>query len=307
MIRPIEGRDFKGVIELWKKALPEHSIDERLFYKNVLLDMNFDPQGFLVLERAGKIVGFSWAIARRFPVDVGAPAQEDKGYLNLFVLEDEEDESGEELLKAQENYLKLKGIKKISVSGYTPNYIYPGINSRRTQHIRLLEKFGYVEQKRNYSISINLKDFEKNESIEELERARAAEGFTVEPLSEEYVIQMLDYAPPGWTHRIRRLINETLDLGRVLVVVKDKRVIGCALFGDPYSSDERFGPYKVDEEYRGLGLGKILLYRTLMTMKERGLGRAWAQSTPSSGAAKGVYEKMGFVHTAEFITFLKEL
>ena len=79
------------------------------------------------------------------------------------------------------------------------------------------------------------------------------------------------------------------------------------MFGDTYSCPERYGPYSVDENYRGLGLGKILAHECFTKMKQQGLQCAWAQSTPILGAASFVYDKIGFKQTAEYIMFTKKV
>lgn len=308
MIRPYLGKDIKVIIDLWRKSLPEHEISERSFVKNVLLDMNFEPEGFLVAEEDGELLGFAWAIVRKYPVDAGAPSEEDRAYLNLLVLKNEDDINGgvgEALIRAAEKYIYSHGEKKIFISGYTPNYFYPGVNAARTKYLELYKSLGYTEQKRNYSIYIDLRAFEQNPEIEALKAKRESEGFVFAPLSPQHIPSLLRSTLPGWRHRHRRLLNETMDYNKFSLVLKDGEVIGSAVFGDPYSAEERFGPYGVSEQYRGLGLGKILLYNTLMTMKKRGHLYAWSQSTPTSGPAFTVYEKFGFVKTAEFITMAK--
>ncbi len=296
------------VIDLWCRVLPEHPVDRRAFVKNVLLDMNFEPEGFLVAEEDGKLRGFAWAIVRKYPIDVGAPCEEDKAYLNVLAIEREADINGglgAELVKAAEEYIYSHGNKKIMVSGYSPNYFYPGVNTRYKEYIKLYEGLGYTEQKRNYSIGIDLLNFSYNVELEALRAKREEEGFIFTELKGEYIPSLLASTLPSWRHRHRRLLNETMDYRKFRLIVKDGEVIGSAVFGDPYSSDERFGPYGINEKYRGLGLGKILLYDTLMAMKRYGLRHAWAQSTPTGGAAFGIYEKFGFVKTDEFITYAK--
>jgi len=310
MIRTFEGIWIDDIITLWNEALPEHPTNRDHFMKNVLLDMNFDAEGFLIAEQNGVLCGFAQAIVRRYPVDVDAPDTEEKGYLNLLVIRDRgevENGLGEELITAAESYLFAHDVKKILVSGYTPNYIYPGINTRYTEYQRLYERLGYREQKRNFAIRAELTGLEEASEIERLKEKRETEGFIFTSLKDQYLPSLLESAVPGWRHRHRRLLNETLDRERFRLIIKKERVIGSAVFGDPYSNMERFGPFGVNEEYRGLGLGKILLYDTLMTMKKRGLTYAWAQSTPVSGAAFELYRKLGFRITDEFIVYCKKL
>lgn len=309
MIRTYRGEDVKEIIEVWNSALPDHKTDERLFIKNVLLDMNFDAEGFFVAENNGEILGFCWAIVRSFPIDSGASADEDRGYINVLALKDRDSilsGLGAELILRAEEYIKSRGKKKIYVSGYSPNYVYPGQNKKDEEYLELYLSLGYYEMKRNYSIKADIESFSENTEIEKLIKEREAQGFVFCHLSAELIPSLLSSLAPGWRHRHRRLLNECDDYERFCLVVKDGEVVGSAVFGDPYSYMERFGPYGVNEKYRGLGLGKILLYYTLKTMKARGLKFAKAQSTPVSGAAASVYEKLGFLRCDEYITLVKE-
>ena len=310
MIREYHSGDISGIIDIWNSALADHPIDERLFIKNVLLDMNFDSEGFLVAEENGEIRGFAWAIVRSYPIDTGASADEDKGYLNLLVLKNREDilgGLGRMLVNRAEEYVKAKGKSKIFVSGYSPNYFYPGQNSKDKEYLELYLSLGYNELKKNYSIKADLEKFAENDEIEALIEKRRAEGFSLCHLTPELIVPLFSSLAPGWRHRYRRLLNECDDYERYCLIVKDGEVVGSSVYGDPYSYMERFGPYGVSEKYRGLGLGKILLYFTLKTMKGRGLKFAKAQSTPASGAAAAVYEKLGFVRCDEYITLSKDI
>lgn len=308
-IRKIEKHDTGAVIKLWNEAMPTHRTDGHLFLKNVYLDMNYDPDGFLLAFCEDELVGFVWAVIRRYPIDVNAPSEEGHGYINLFTLKSEADAStvGREMLLAAERYIRSRGKREIRVSDYSPNYVYPGINTERRAVSMLFSDMGYEQRKHNISIEINLLSYEIDERTRSLEELRKSEGFYVGAIEMGEVPELLNYAPPGWVHRYRRLISESGDLGRVRILKKEGEIIGCAVFGDPYSYPERFGPFSVREDYRGLGLGRLLLSDTLSEMKRRGLKFARAESTPVSGAAYELYRKLGFKKINEYILYSKKI
>ena len=297
MIKTIKDYKIEEVLSLWNTALPDHKLDKRLFVKNILLDVNYDPNGFFIAETDGHASALTYALIRRHPIDVGAPSTESRGYINAIGFKDNNiiTTVGKELLSHAESYLRSQGVAEISVGKYSPNYFSPGINNNHFETVKLFSKMGYEEDGAHRSIRIDLTDFEANDDYIATKTLAEGAGFEFTALKDEYISDLLKYAPPGWVHRYRRLLSETMDYEKVRIVLKDDRIVGCAVFGDPYSAEERFGPFMVSEGYRGMGIGRILLTDTLLCMKSRGLTYAWAQSTPIQGAAAHLYEKVGFI------------
>lgn len=71
------------------------------------------------------------------------------------------------------------------------------------------------------------------------------------------------------------------------IAVKDKEIIGFACYD--VTAKNFFGPTGVSEEYRGVGVGKVLLLKALSTMREQGYGYAIIGGVNS---AKGFYQKV---------------
>ena len=309
IIRTFVGTDIPQILAIWNRAMPKTPLNHRGFVKNFLLDQNFNDRGFFIAEEQGEILGYIYTLVRVYPADVGADMNEDLGYINAIGLKYEKDILGGlgiSLIRQAEDYIRSFGNREIHVSHYTPNYIYQGIETGLENYLALFRQAGYTEAARNQSIAIDLLTYRRPESVDRLKAQREQEGFRFTDMKDEYILPLFRYAQPGWNHRFRRLLNETMDYEKFSLIVYKDRVIGVNVFGDPYSCEERFGPFSVDSEFRGLGLGQILLHECLTKMKERGLQRAWAQSTPIATAATHVYAKTGFFSTGEYVIFKKE-
>ncbi|MBQ8880087.1 MAG: GNAT family N-acetyltransferase [Clostridia bacterium] len=308
MIRNFNGKDIEEVIRLWNEVTPHSIIDNRTFVKNILLDPNYDERGFFLYEYEGEIVGFILAIIRRVPVDNGGKLDTDKGYINAIGVKCNQKYTSvaiDSLISAAEEYVYGFGDRRISVGGYTPNYFYPGIDSERAIILEALKEHGYTEGASHRSIRLDLSKYEYPEELRLLREERERDGFVFTTLSERYVTSLLSAYLPGWVHRFRRQLLETMDYSKYHIILKDGDVIGCTVYGDPYSAPERFGPFGVNEKFRGLGLGKILLAETLLSMKQDGLDFAWAQSTPMAGPATSIYDRAGFTTYRVFVSFSK--
>lgn len=309
-IRNFRGTDLDAIIKIWNRTMPYNPMHRTAFVKNFLLDHNFNDEGFFVAEENGEILGYIYAIIRRFPVDVGAPIDENKGYINAIGLKYEKDILGGlgcTLIKTAENYIQSHGKQMVHMSGYTPNYIYQGINVLYPDYISLFQQAGYEESGRNISISIDLLKYVRPADIDEVKATREVEGFVFTDMKDEYILETFKYASPSFGHRFRRILQETMDYEKFKLVVYNGKVVGINVFGDPYSCEERFGPFSVAAEFRGKGLGKILLHDCLTEMKNRGLQKAWAQSTPMNSTATFLYAKTGFQRTGEYVIFKKGL
>lgn len=308
-IRTFQGTDIPQILEIWNQTMPRNPMNRRSFVKNFLLDHNFNAKGFFVAEEAGELRGYIYAIIRVYPADVGAPMDTDKAYINAIGLRYQKDilgGLGAQLIRKAEEYIRSWGNREIHMSHYTPNYIYQGILTEYIDYLQLFSQAGYTEAARNASISIDLLTYQRPESIVQLKKQREAEGFLFTDMKDAYIQPLFAYAQPGWNHRFRRILNETMDYEKFSLIVYEGQVIGVNVFGDPYSCEERFGPFSVSEAFRGKGLGQILLHDCLTKMKERGLQKAWAQSTPINTSATHVYAKAGFVRTGEYVIFKKD-
>ncbi|MGH2387469.1 MAG: GNAT family N-acetyltransferase, partial [Chloroflexota bacterium] len=57
LVRGYRPGDETAVVTLWNRCLPADTISLDRFVTHVLLDMNFDPEGFLVADLDGHAVG----------------------------------------------------------------------------------------------------------------------------------------------------------------------------------------------------------------------------------------------------------
>jgi GNAT superfamily N-acetyltransferase len=74
----------------------------------------------------------------------------------------------------------------------------------------------------------------------------------------------------GWASEVKAAIYQTNPT--CFVAVDDHKIIGFACFDA--TAKAYFGPTGVDEAYRGKGIGKALLLKTLWQMKHEGYGYA---------------------------------
>lgn len=299
-IRLLEGHDFDRAVALWNRTRPCDPITGRVFKRKILLDVNFDPRGYLLAESEGNPTGFIFVVHRLQPMDNDGDLMPDTAWINGFGLcEDAPDGTGQALINVGETFAKTCGAKVLKVSNYTPYYFTQGFDlDREERYHTLFLSHGYLDTAASYAREIDLFAYQVPDTLKEAKARAESEGYSFRTLSDELLIPFWDfmnrYQSGSWRVRIRQLLRDNDDYGRIHVVVKNSEVIGFNIFGDPDGSPERFGPFGIRAEFRGYKLGQILLSECLYEMKCRGLHCAWMQSTGKGSAADAVYEKAGF-------------
>lgn len=309
----MQGADFETALGLWNETRRSDPITARVFRRKVLLDVNFDPAGYLLALSPQRAEGFIYVLRRLQPLDNDGDFAPGRAWVNGFgIREDAPSGTGEALIRAGEAFAAACGAQELNVSFYTPHYFTQGFDADREQRcIGLFEKEGYVRGRESYARDLDLLAWQPPEGIREAKERAEAAGFRFCILSDAWFLPFWDFMnrfqPAGWRVRIRQLLRDTDDFGRVHLAVRNGEVVGFNVFGDPDGSPERFGPFGVRADCRGHGIGQILLAECLYEMKRRGLHSAWMQSTGKGGAADHVYEKAGFRITRRHVQMEKTL
>lgn len=299
-VRTLRGEDFDAALELWNETRRYDPITARFFKRKILLDVCFDPEGYLLAETEEGLCGYIYVVRRLRALDNDNTPLPTDAWINGFgVLPDAPAETAPRLLEAAEAFAAKHGVTKLSATPYSPFYFTQGFDVKHEgAYIEMFEKAGYTARPESYARDIDLLSWIEPDELRTARRAAEADGFGFGPLSDELLVPFFDYLnryqPAGWRIRIRELLYDNDDYGRVRIVTYGGEVIGFCVFGDPDGSPERFGPFGVRTDFRGRKLGQILLADCLLEMKKRGLHNAWMQWTDKGNNAHYVYEKAGF-------------
>ena len=302
LIRNIKNTDVRRIVELWNEALPHEAIDKKQFIRKMILDPNFSEKGFFIAEDSDEILGF---------INCPSPKNSDIGYISILAVccKTEVHTIGNLLLDAAEEYLIKNGKKKIS-TGYAPTYFTQGVDKNACpEYVELYLSRGYTGRE-SFKRFCDLSQYSYPSKIKERKKALSEEGIYIGELSDDYVLSLIgaknSFAGPNWTASFKKCLYD-MDYSRIRIAAKDGEIIGCCVFGEPDGSPERFGPFGVNPDMRGRGIGTVLLNDCFAEMKKRGLQCAWSQWTPGSGAAHEVYERYGFKKRNTYCLFEKTI
>ena len=83
-IRNFTCKDVDALIDCWNHALPHDTVQKSHFIKKLVLDVNFDPNGFFIVEEAEMILGFINCVYRKVAIDGYSGLEENDGWISAF-------------------------------------------------------------------------------------------------------------------------------------------------------------------------------------------------------------------------------
>lgn len=313
MIRPYQSGDEAALIRTWNHSLPQDGITEKGFINRILTDVNFDPEGLIIAENDGQIVGGLLAIVRKTPMS-GTDLEADTGWITAFFVHPGHRHQGvgQALMAEADQFFRKHGRSTVYFASYAPHYFVPGIDREvYPSGAELLEKNGFKKLYQCAAMDKNLVGFEIPDDVHAVEAARRKEGYVVENLTLPYLYQVIDFNQrefdPDWTRAIRDALKSGVPMSHVFICRHGDRVVGFCIYGGYDGVGERFGPFGVAESLRGTGLGKVLLYRCLEQMRHDGLHGAWFLWTGEREPAGHLYRRAGFTVSRRFDVMKKVL
>ena len=215
--------------------------------------------GFIVLD-GEDVVGVMVGVQR---------GQE--AWLKLFAVDKEHRRLGiaHRMLDELEKRFRSIGVERVHTLNSSPHYVMPGLDVRYTEGVCFLQGRGYqlALYVHNMWVDFDSVDFDTSEAASAL----AGRGISFRRLRHEDETALRPWVHEHWgygwaTEACNSLKNDPVTSH---VAVNDGRIVGFATY-DVMALTSGFGPTGVEESMRGLGLGKILLFRCLEDMKKRG-------------------------------------
>ncbi len=307
-LAPFGGEHLEGVLAVVEQALVADPIPRSTFARKVLLDRNFDPEGAPVAIEGDRVVGFALAIARRFPLE-DAPPDTGTGYVTLLAVAPDVRGRGvgSALIQRAEGYLAGRGCTRALVSPYAPGYFIPGVDVvAYAEGLCFLEGRGYAVTSTPIAMEADLTAMRVPDWVLERERQLQGDGTVVEPYTTARIPALFAFLRahfPGDWQRFARAAADRIEQGepssRLWIALHGDDVVGYA-----HHEVERFGPIGVAPEWRGMGIGQVLMYRTLNSMRRQGLHTAWFLWTDERTASR-LYAGAGFRVTRKFAVLAK--
>ncbi len=299
--------------KLWKMLFRNCPVSTQSIKKYTFESTHFDPAGCFAARVNNQLVGFVFATKTQIP-ETGSDKM--PGCIPVIMVHPKHQKKGigKRLLKTAIAYLKAKKATKI-VPGY-PTYIrstilsFTGVNAQWKQAFWFFRHYGFKVTGVLDSAKVSLRNFTIPKYIIECERKAAEQKIKMATLTKQNLSRFLDFLKvaftPSWHRQFaRRLAKDEVILDNVLILKMTKEIIG---FAGPFDiAESGIGALGIGiglrKEFRGKGLGSIILFNSLESIKNKGGRECYIFGV----GPKRFYENAGFEMAELWILMEKNL
>ncbi len=258
--------------ELGQEAFPLHDISVGSMRRITVGDPNFLPEDLIVAREGGDILGA--ALGARYRKQPEGRSQDPNGYIKMICSSPFDAELMRRILSEVEVGLKDEGAEAVSYSNFASWHLFPGVDLRYEDLLDFLLSEGFSKSGECVDYLIDLSAFRIPRRVKRIEeevlgsaiRLRLAEEEDREGLR-EWISERSGFA---WSYEAARAVGRA---GSGVWLAEDgDELIGFSVFGS--LEHHWFGPIAVEDERRRKGLGSVLMFRTIQSMKELGVSRA---------------------------------
>ena len=263
-ISDLQTADLPALLALCETSLPLDKFTLPLLRRRVLEEPERNAAYQLLAWDGDQLVGAMLGASRSFGVGRA-------GWIRLFAVHPDYRRQGiaSQLLRMLEERMVDDGIRIIHVGNSAPNYFWPGLDVRYTAAYCFLERHGFQRQGEavNMCMDLGARDWETHMEEQRL----AKQGVQIRRLREEDRESFRSWLESRWSPAWTREGMDAFDNQPIsaFVAVQNGRIRAFAAY-NVTMFENSFGPMGTEEELRGLGIGRVLLYRCLQDMKALG-------------------------------------
>ncbi len=261
--------NLPDILTLWHATGGDASLDVDGLYQRTIGDPTCESDLLLLAQSGDSIVGLAFGCVRS-----------EKGVIKAFAVHPDWQRQGVAtlLVETLESAFAARGLLQVYVGAVPPNYFSPGVSLTRTPAIALLMHRGYTTD-RSVRVDMQVDLAHGDLGHAEVQRGLESQGIRVSRGSRQDVVHMAEFATvhfsEAWREEVLASGNSTPP--RLYVARRKQKPVGFAAYG--VVGHAHFGPIGTHPDYRGRGIGTVLLKKCLIALRDEGYGLAkigWA-------------------------------
>jgi len=269
-LRELRMSDLKEIRALVNHCLHRDTISDASLERITFGDPNFSSELTEVALEENEIVGCMVGVRRTKSPEESVEAQKEIGWIKLFSVSETYRRKGiaSRMLSELERKFRSRGTERIRITDFAGWTLFSGVDLMYQEAIGFLLAKGFQKAEETVDYEIDLLDFYVPTVIT---KAEARLGGTVvrraKPSERErFTRWAAEMFSPFWGFEASETFK--FDPPKLWIGEQDSKTLGFSVYGalEPHW----FGPIGVDPDSRNRGLGSVLLFKALASMREEG-------------------------------------
>ncbi len=258
--------------EVFQKSFPLHDLSLASLKRVTTGDPNFISDDLVLAGDGEKVLGA--VLGARYRSKPESKVGDETAYLKMICSFPFDRDLMKGLLERMEGRLRKEGARKLVYSNFASWHLFPGVDLRYGDLLSFLSSEGFVKSDQCVDYVVDLSAFKVPERIATMEGSILAEAMCLRLAREsekEWVRNWIQEENGfNWAYETAEAIGG--NGSGVWLAMDGDELVAYSVFGS--LEHHWFGPIYVKDERRGDGLGSVLLFKALESMKDLGISRA---------------------------------
>ena len=267
-LRELKRNDLREIRALANHCMSRDSITDASLERITFSDPNFSPELTAVALERNEIVGCMVGVRRTRSPEESVEAQKEVGWIKLFFVSEGHRRKGiaSRMLSELEGKFKSSGVKEVRIADFAGWTLFSGVDLMYQEAVGFLLSRGFRKAEEAVDYEIDLLDFYVPKIVADIK----LEGATVrkaEPGEKgRFTKWAAEVFSPFWGFEASEAFK--FDPPKLWIGEEAEKTLGFSVYSalEPHW----FGPIGVDPNSRKRGLGSVLLFNSLVSMKEEG-------------------------------------
>jgi GNAT superfamily N-acetyltransferase len=267
-LRELKRNDLNEVRALANHCMNRDTVTDASLERITFGDPNFSPELTAVALEGNEIVGCMVGVRRTRSPEESVEVQKEVGWIKLFFVSEgyRRRAIASRMLSELEDRFRSNGTKRIRIADFAGWTLFSGVDLMYQEAVGFLLSRGFQKAGEAVDYEIDLLDFYVPEIVAEVRLEDATVRKAKLSERERFTKWATEVFSPFWGFEVSEAFK--FDPPKLWIGEQAGKTLGFSVYGalEPHW----FGPIGVDPNSRKRGLGSVLLFNSLVSMREEG-------------------------------------